>query len=146
MKKFTIPLVGAILGIIGVVLPWMTVSVGRVSRSVSGYDSKHGLLFIGALAVVAIICGIMRAQNSENSIVGGVIAVAGIGLAIMAYNDLQNVREGVRVVKSFMGGRGMKVEVGIGLWTVLTGVGIVALGAIFDLIRANQYQSDGFLD
>ena len=58
MKKFTLPLGGALLGIIGVVLPWVTVSAGRLSRSVSGWDSKHGGLFVGALALVGVVAAV----------------------------------------------------------------------------------------
>ncbi len=143
-KKFTIPLFSAVLGIIGVVLPWVTVSMGRQSRSVSGWDSKHGLLFIGAFATVAILAAVLRTKTTGSRLFSGILAVAGIGLAIMAYSDLQNIRGSISMVSGYLG-KGLKVEVGMGLWIVL-GAGVaVALGAIIDLVTTPREEETPIL-
>ena len=132
MRKFTLSLFGSILGVIGVALPWVTVSVGRLSRSVSGYDTKHGTLFIVALAIVGLVCAIMRSKDVRNLISLGVVLVAGIGLAIIAYNDIHTLHQGVKMAQRMLKGP-VKVELGSGVWVLTAGLAIVILGALYDI-------------
>jgi hypothetical protein len=121
-------LVGGILVVVGVFLPWVTLTGPGGSYSASGKDaSEWGLLILGGFAIVR---GLSMARPDRfrftlgTPLIGGVILIV---LVAMRWGDLQDVLATARAYP------GVTASLGIGIWMVIAGTACVVLGGLMTL-------------
>jgi hypothetical protein len=123
-------LVGGILVVVGVFLPWITVSGPGGSFSESGKDaSEWGLLILGGFAIAR---GLSMARPDRfrftlgTPLIGGAILVV---LVVLRWGDLQDL---LTTARSY---QGVTASLGIGIWSVIAGTACVVLGGLMALRR-----------
>jgi hypothetical protein len=123
-------LTGGILVLVGVFLPWITVTGPAGTFSESGKDaSEWGFLILGGFATVRGLSmarpGIFRFQLGTPLIGGVILAV----LVAFRWSDLQKALDDVRSLP------GVTASLGIGFWVVIAGTALVLLGGIMAMQR-----------
>jgi hypothetical protein len=123
-------LAGGILVVVGVFLPWITVSGPGGSGSASGLDSSEwGFVILGGFAIVRGL-SITRPDRFRftlgTPLIGGVILVV---LVVARWGDLQDALAAVRAYP------GVTASLGIGIWSVIVGTVCVVVGGLMLLRR-----------
>ena len=123
-------LAGGILVLVGVFLPWITVTGPAGTFSESGKDANEwAFLILGGFATVRGLSmarpGLFRFQLGTPLIGGVILAV----LVAMRGSDLQKALNDLRAVP------GVTASLGIGFWAVITGTVLVLLGGIMAMQR-----------
>jgi hypothetical protein len=123
-------MVGGILVVVGVFLPWITASGPGGSASPSGLDSNEwGFLILGGLAIARGL-SIARPDRFRftlgTPLIGGVILIV---LIATRWGDLQDALEIYRAQP------GVTASLGIGVWSVIAGTACVVLGGLMLLRR-----------
>jgi hypothetical protein len=123
-------LAGGILVVVGVFLPWITVSGPNGSSSASGWDSSEwGFLILGGFAIAR---GLSMTRPDlfrftlGTPLIGGVILVV---LIVLRWGDLQDTLTALRAYP------GVTASLGIGIWSVIAGTACVLLGGLLMLRR-----------
>jgi hypothetical protein len=123
-------LAGGILVLVGVFLPWLTVTGPGGTFSRSGKDaSEWGFVILGGFATVRGLSmarpGILRFQLGTPLIGGVILAV----LVAIRWSDLQNALDTARTHA------GITASIGIGFWAVIAGTVLVLLGGVMAMQR-----------
>ncbi len=122
-------LIGGILVLVSVFLPWLQLSGPAGSASVSEFrGGAFGLLILGGFAVarglsMARIGGMQFRMGSP--LIGGIIIVV---LLVIRWNDLQDAIEQARVLAP-----AVETSVGIGFWGAALGAAFVLIGGVLSL-------------
>ena len=123
-------LAGGILVVVGVFLPWITVSGPGGSSSATGWDSNEwGFLILGGFAAAR---GLSMTRPDlfrftlGTPLIGGVILVV---LVVLRWGDLQDTLAALRAYP------GVTASLGIGIWSVIAGTACVCLGGLMMLLR-----------
>jgi hypothetical protein len=123
-------LAGGILVVVGVFLPWITVSGLGGSTSVTGLDGNEwGFLILGGFAIargLSITRPDMFRFTLGTPLIGGVILVV---LVVARWGDLQDILTTARA------NAGVTASLGIGIWSVIVGTACVVLGGLTLLRR-----------
>jgi hypothetical protein len=119
--------------LVGVFLPWVTVSGPGGTYSASGKDaSEWGLLILGGFATVR---GLSMARPDRFRLGLGTPLIGGALLAVlvvMRWGDLQDI---LRTARSYPG---ITASIGFGYWTVVVGTACVVIGGIMAMMRRRQ--------
>jgi hypothetical protein len=115
---------GAVLVVIGSLLPWATVTTffGSVGYAGTEGDGKITLV-IGLLAAIAAFLELTQDRDTRGAVV--VLACAAGGTAVF---DLANITDRIATVSSGF----VRASAGIGLYAVLAGGGLALCGAFID--------------
>ena len=123
-------LIGGVLVLVGVFLPWITASGPRGTFSASGKDaSEWGILILGGFATVR---GLSMARPDifrfrlGTPLIGGVILAV---LVAMRWSDIQKALDDLRSVP------GVTASLGIGFWGVIAGTALVLAGGAMAMQR-----------
>jgi hypothetical protein len=122
-------LAGGILVLVGVFLPWITVSGPGGTISESGNTSEWGLLILGGFATVR---GLSMAMPDRFRFTLGTPLIGGVILAVLVasrWNDLQNLLQIARAHPGYTG------SLGIGIWMVIAGTACVLIGGAMGMRR-----------
>ena len=123
-------LVGGILVVVGVFLPWITASGPNGSGSTNGLDNgEWGFLILGGFAIARGL-SITRPDvfrfRFGTPLIGGAILVV---LVVARWGELQDALTAVRALP------GVTASLGIGIWSVIAGTAGVVLGGLLMLLR-----------
>jgi hypothetical protein len=129
-----ITLVGAALIIVGVLLPWVTISFGGLSENVSGLDTDDGKIALGIGAVVALFGLIMLVKPTRGVLLGaGIVAlILGVAQAIFSVIDLSDISDAAGGVE------GLEASAGIGLYLTLGGAVVALVGGLMGILAARR--------
>lgn len=119
----TLAAIGAIMALIGCVLPWYTTSgVGLPATSVNAFDGAGILVFVAAIGIVALILLPYAAGDQRLGIdrTLSFAIVAGLGIIGLLLKIVQQL--GIGAIE------GMFPDRAIGLWIAGAGLAIVAWG------------------
>jgi len=126
-------LAGGILVVVGVFLPWITVSGPGGSNSASGLDSSEwGFMILGGFAIargLSITRPDMFRFRFGTPLIGGAILVV---LVVLRWGDLQDALTALRAYP------GVTASLGIGIWSVIAGTACVVLGGLMMLLRRSS--------
>ena len=123
-------LVGGVLVIVGVLLPWITFTGPAATVSAKGSDlAGWGFYILGGFAIVR---GLSMARPDRFSFRLGTPLIGGVILAVLVairWSDLQKALEDLRSLPS------VTASIGIGFWAVIAGTVLVLLGGIMAMQR-----------
>ena len=126
---FGVALVGGILSLVGVFLPWLQIGALLVNR---GIDNPDGAIFLGVAIVACAIAafGLWRKTRTSEPgrPIGVLLILIAIGLFWIGLVDLQDVQGRIRDVSSGM--LGDIGSVGSGLYMILAGAVILGVGGL----------------
>jgi hypothetical protein len=129
-------LLGAgLAAVLGALLPWLRASVGPITIERAGTDVDGAItlflgVVLGALALLALVIGSVRARGLALGVAA--IVVAGLVLLI-AVVDIADVKD--KAVDIEAGGIDIEVTVGSGLWLTLVAGLVGIVGGVLLLVR-----------
>lgn len=126
-------LVGAALIIVGVILPWVNVSLGEFgSVSVKGLDTDDGKIAIGIGVILAALGALMIAKRTRGVLLG-------VGIAALVLGAMQTLFSVINLTDiSGEAGESIGASVGIGLYVTLVGSLIALVGGILGIVAARK--------
>jgi hypothetical protein len=115
--------IGAIVTLIGCVLPWYTTSgVGLPSTSINGFDGPGILVFMAAIGIIALVLLPYAAGDQrlslDRSLTFAIVAGLGvIGLLLKVFQQFGQFEA-----------RGMFPDRAVGLWVAAAGLALICWG------------------
>lgn len=122
---------GAVVIAIGSVLPWASVTVQAVERSIGGLDGDGVLTLVGAV-LIALAALVWLTGRGSARIVG--IILAALAGAIAVY-DLVNINDTAKDLSVVSEGFA-EASAGIGIWIVVAGAVIALIGGFLPGTKA----------
>jgi len=134
MKPHVGTLASACIGIWGCTSSFLNLTHrGDVVKSLTGYDTPDGKLFLGGFIVVGLFSLAAIIEHKKSKFVAGLNFFGGILIGIFAYIDFKDLA--MRAEKASAAGfpTGYRAALGMGMFLVLAGAALLVLGSIFDL-------------
>jgi hypothetical protein len=123
-------LVGGILVVVGVFLPWITVSGLNGSGSTNGFDNgEWGFLILGGFAIAR---GLSMTRPDRFRFTLGTPLIGGAILAVLVVIRWGDIQDALTAVRGYPG---VTASIGIGVWSVIAGTACVVLGGLMSLRR-----------
>lgn len=111
-------------------LPWAELSVGIVTRTISGTDQGGDGTIVLVVAALALACGVIMLSRRVHTGWGALATLMGVVIAAIAAVDMKDVAD--------RGDEIVTADIGIGLYLcLLAGVALMVFGLI-SLITANR--------
>jgi hypothetical protein len=123
-------LAGAVLGLIGSFLPWVTASaafVGHIERS--GIDGDGKLTALGSVAVGVLALCCLRRRASYTIPVAVIVGVLGLGVFAVAVYDAQDIQRAINNLTPEEASL-IVASVGSGVWVTIFGGLAIMTGAV----------------
>jgi hypothetical protein len=122
-------LIGGVLVIVGVLLPWITFTGPADTVSAKGSDlAGWGFYILGGFAIVR---GLSMARPDRFSFRLGTPLIGGVILAVLVATHWSRLRELLDLAEA----RGVDSSIGIGYWVVVAGTACVLIGGLLSLRR-----------
>lgn len=164
LRKYHIPLPGALLALLAFFLPWMSVGCqGILTVEASGYDLATGSLFseldsllgggsapvdpgifqvlwlipVAAVIALVLVAVTMRRPEAENRTGLGHVLAGLVGFAGLLYVWLQTRGETGGDLSALTG---ELVEMKYGIWLTVVGLLIIVVGGIISFVASRRYE------
>jgi hypothetical protein len=122
-------LVGGVLVIVGVLLPWITFTDGASTVTAKGSDlAGWGFYILGGFAIVR---GVSMTRPDRFSFRLGTPLIGGVILAVLIATHWSRLRDLLDVAAA----RGVDGSIGIGYWIVVAGAACVLIGGLLSMRR-----------
>jgi hypothetical protein len=122
-------LLGGVLVIVGVLLPWLTLSSQTDTFSAKGSDlAGWGFYILGGFAIVR---GLAMTRPDRFSFRFGTPLVGGVILALLITSNWSRLQDDLDLARA----RGIDASIGIGFWVVVAGTLCVLVGGVLTMRR-----------
>ena len=114
---------GFILMLLGMMLPWVSIKVGTITATTSGFRSSDG---VHVLLVLLLTISTLVALYVRQSTIA--LALSGVAMATIVWNVIDVARES----KNLPDGSGISlaVDTSIGIWVTLAGLGAMVVASV----------------
>lgn len=122
-------LAGGVLVIVGVLLPWITLTDGASTVSAKGSDvAGWGFYILGGFAIVR---GLGMTRPDRFAFRLGTPLIGGVILAFLIASHWSRLQDDLDLARS----RGIDGSIGIGYWVVVAGTACVLIGGALSMRR-----------
>jgi hypothetical protein len=122
-------LIGGVLVIVGVILPWLTLTVAASTVSVKGSElAGWGFYILGGFAIVR---GLSLARPDRFAFRLGTPLIGGVILALLVASNWSRLQDDLNLERA----RGFEASIGVGFWVVVAGTACVLLGGVLGMRR-----------
>jgi hypothetical protein len=122
-------LTGGVLVIVGVLLPWLTLTGPASTVSANGSDlAGWGFFILGGFAIVR---GLSMTRPDRFSFRLGTPLIGGVILALLVATNWSRLQDDLDLARA----RGVEASIGIGFWAVVAGTACVLIGGVLGMRR-----------
>jgi hypothetical protein len=132
IAAWVVVFVGAVLLVVGALLPWGEATSPTASFSSDGIDGNGAITLIAAVVLVIVFLVVQRASTAAWLVIATAVVAGAIG--VRDASDLSD--KASRLVDQ--GPPGVTAEVGVGVWVTIAGAVIALVGGIMALAMSSR--------